>query len=1122
MNKNSEEIIMFRKQFLQLYLFGIFFSIINAQAQVYYYANGERVYIAPKIDHYVICFKKSVSQEEKGKILFQNELIAEKGVLDSEYLIVNSVNRSENEVKNLSIYPQIKSVTNLFTIPGTNSYFTITDGIIVKFRPNVSENNLISLISEHILQKLEKDWLGERVYLLKTETVDEKSTIELANRLFESNLTEFCHPDFITFGWAETDDYYYYNQWNLSKISAPDAWTINTGSSSIIIAILDSGVESDHPDLEGDLVTGYDVVDDDNTTDPYGDSYHGTACAGIAAALTNNLYGIAGVGYNCKIMPIQFTHGNWMNSSNFASGINWARTNGAHIISISGYTTVADVVNNAINSATSNGRSGLGCIIVKSAGNTGGSISFPGKHPKVIAVGATNQSDNRYSYSSYGADLDVMAPSSVYATDLTGSAGHNSTSYISEFTGTSAAAPHVAGLAGLILSEDNSLTEDQVRNIICYSSDDKSTTGWDQYYGWGRINAKYALKSASKQFTTSGTLSEKEVWWGDITITGDVTIPNGMTLAIIPGTNIDVNSGKKITVQGTLIAEGTISKPITFDKSGSSKWWGIKFEDSADDNECILKYCNLQNASYAIYCYKASPPIIYCNINNNTTGIYKAYGTKQHDIFDNDIGYNSLGGVSLTNASSSINVRFYDNDVHHSSYVNFNCFNITIGPSMHGNKFRNSSYNGINLYSTSPYLESNSIYDNNGYGIYCNNSSPELAYSYKPGKNVVAYNGSYGVYIDASSQPVLGNPYPNGQNSYYSNNSYDVYSLYPYPWIAAGDCYWGGSTPAVYGYVWTYPHRSTNPNPDPHSLLKLIAGTTEMGNTEGPFSTESDKDAHKHYDLGYELEQKGNYDAALERYKFVISNYPETMEAEMSLTRILMCYHKTYRSSVALSYMETLSAEKADFRIGGKALGHLTRQLVQDGNYKQALANCNSQAQRFNDSDIVKDALFTKWQIYFDGLKQEENAKIVMNEFEFSFPNDYLLVHMKAAMGEWTPEMEEKFMENLPKRKGDLPEQAFVVEIPVKYTLSGNYPNPFNPETTIKFGLPKESRVTIKIFNVLGQKVIKLMDKEKKAGYHQVRWDARNEFGKKVSAGVYLYRMQAGNYNKTMKMMLLP
>ena len=145
-----------------------------------------------------------------------------------------------------------------------------------------------------------------------------------------------------------------------------------------------------------------------------------------------------------------------------------------------------------------------------------------------------------------------------------------------------------------------------------------------------------------------------------------------------------------------------------------------------------------------------------------------------------------------------------------------------------------------------------------------------------------------------------------------------------------------------------------------------------------------------------------------------------------------------------------------------------------------------------------------------------------MNEFESSFPNDYLLVHMKAAMGEWTPEMEKKFLENLPKRKGDLPEQALVVEIPEKYTLSGNYPNPFNPETTIKFGLPKESRVTIKIFNVLGQKVIKLMDSEKKAGYHQVRWDARNEFGKKVSAGVYLYRMQAGNYNKTMKMMLLP
>jgi hypothetical protein len=271
-----------------------------------------------------------------------------------------------------------------------------------------------------------------------------------------------------------------------------------------------------------------------------------------------------------------------------------------------------------------------------------------------------------------------------------------------------------------------------------------------------------------KNNTTNGSLSDHELWQNIHTLTGNVTVPSGITLKISPGSQVYIPAGKKITVQGTLIAEGTSSQPITFDKSGSSKWWGIKFEDSSDDDDCILEHCNIQNASYGAYCYNASPVIIYCNINNNTTGIYKAYGTTPQHIFNNDIGYNSLGGVSLAYASNSINVSFYDNDVHHNSYVNFYCYNIAIGPDVYGNKIRNSSYNGMNLYSATAYLDSNFIYDNNGYGLYCNNSSPELAYSYKPGKNVVAYNGSYGVYIDASSQPVLGNPYPNGQNSYYS------------------------------------------------------------------------------------------------------------------------------------------------------------------------------------------------------------------------------------------------------------------------------------------------------------------------------------------------------------------
>jgi hypothetical protein len=133
----------------------------------------------------------------------------------------------------------------------------------------------------------------------------------------------------------------------------------------------------------------------------------------------------------------------------------------------------------------------------------------------------------------------------------------------------------------------------------------------------------YLQNPTFKPITTSGSLLCSEIWFGTHSLTGNVTIPSGITLTILPGTQINIPAGKMITVQGTLIAEGTSSEPITFNKSGSTKWWGIRFEDSSDDENCILQYCTIQNASYGAYCYNASPAIKNCNINHNTTGIYK-------------------------------------------------------------------------------------------------------------------------------------------------------------------------------------------------------------------------------------------------------------------------------------------------------------------------------------------------------------------------------------------------------------------------------------------------------------------------------------------------------------------
>jgi subtilisin family serine protease len=528
---------------------------VNLQAQErYYYSSGKKIYFSSVPDHYVVNFKKGISSDQKKAFFSNKKIFVDENLLqpENENIIVEITDHSRKEIKGFSASPIVKLVTDLYHLPNSNKKFTITDYIVAKFYPNVSNSQINQLISDYQLSKIEKEWLGERVYLFSVNSSDENLTIEIANQIYQSELVEFSHPDFICFDVAQTNDDYYSIQWNLSKISISDAWNVTTGSPSIIIAITDNGVDSNHDDLKDNLVEGYNVLEPSELPEPTGDYYHGTAVAGIASASTNNNCGIAGVGYNCKIMPIK-CYVLVGKPSDGAAAINWAWQHGADVINCSWGCSETDVVTNAINSATSSGRGNKGCIVVVAAGNDG-TVEYPATLPNVIAVGMTDQNDNRISGSGSGAELDVMAPGWVCATDIMGSAGKVSGDYIvNDFKWTSAAAPHVSGLAGLILSVDNSLTEQQVRAIIQYTADDKGSEGWDQDYGWGRVDAGKAVKTAARQFTISGQLTEDEFWWGSITLTNNVTVPAGIKLTILSDAYVNFN-GHTLTSSG-----GTIS-----------------------------------------------------------------------------------------------------------------------------------------------------------------------------------------------------------------------------------------------------------------------------------------------------------------------------------------------------------------------------------------------------------------------------------------------------------------------------------------------------------------------------------------------------------------------------------
>lgn len=280
-------------------------SIISAQDYYYYY--GTKVNITRNLQKYVVNFKNDISASYKLDILeSKGSTILAESIESNNILVRNSKDKLQQ------IDPSIvRRVYNTYRkTDNTKNHdfcFIIKNKLVMKIM-NPSDTSTIE--SRYNLEKISKKWLGENIYVFSFKnSADEQQVLTTANNIYESGLIEFAQPVFGMYNneLAGTNDSYYSSQWNLTKIKASDAWDITTGSSSFIIAVIDVGIEENHPDLENNLITGYDVIDDDYTTEPYGNA-HGTAASGVAAAVTNNGRGIAGVGYNCKLMPIQYRH----------------------------------------------------------------------------------------------------------------------------------------------------------------------------------------------------------------------------------------------------------------------------------------------------------------------------------------------------------------------------------------------------------------------------------------------------------------------------------------------------------------------------------------------------------------------------------------------------------------------------------------------------------------------------------------------------------------------------------------------------------------------------------------------------------------------------------------------
>ncbi len=304
--------------------------------------------------------------------------------------------------------------------------------------------------------------------------------------LEKTGLFTFIERDNLARGTLTPNDSSFSSQWHLAKVQAGSAWNISQGSSQVGIAIIDSGVDGAHPDLAPKLVQGYNFLSGDtNTSDVLG---HGTATAGTAAAATDNLTGVAGLAWKNPIMPLLvLSSSNYAYYSDIANAIIYATDHGIRVISISiSGASASSTLQSAVDYAWSKG-----AVVIASAGNAGNSVpNYPAACDNAIAVSATDANDNLPGWSSFGAWVDLSAPGdSILTTSMGGSYGN--------WSGTSFSAPLVSGLAALVLSARPSLTNAGLVQLLQQNSDDLGAPGYDQYYGWGRINAFKALLAAS-------------------------------------------------------------------------------------------------------------------------------------------------------------------------------------------------------------------------------------------------------------------------------------------------------------------------------------------------------------------------------------------------------------------------------------------------------------------------------------------------------------------------------------------------------------------------------------------------------------------------------------------------
>jgi serine protease len=599
-------------------------SIVAFAQNNYFWSASKKHYLEEEPGVYIVQFtSKEKTEDIKKNLRSKQDIKYVTSIKDNLGLIISREGIALTTDR-LKAYEEIENAMPAYEFG--NLPFYLTGEILLQPKSGVSIDKILGIIDNNAKVKRKTKY---NTFILETKHWDE--LMEYSNRIYESGLVKYCHPNFIapvetTIDPLYSDQYYLNNTGQFGgtagiDINAPQAWSITTGSSNLRVAVIDDGVET-HEELTGSVLQGFTPQFSENHPDTQGEPStslpppqyderfgHGECCAGIIAASHNSI-GVRGIAPNVQIVPVNIFNDWFIDSEeingnlyyflnyaedaqDYADAIDWAYDDGnADVLSNSwAYPTTdpdeivdADNIIAAIDRARTLGRNGLGSVVVFSSGNYNphpdcyycfDGVVFPANVNGVVTVGAVDRNGSISNYSSRGPEMDLVAPSSsgssndVRTIDRMGINGYETGNYTTSFGGTSAACPQVSGVIALMLSLNPFLTETQVLTTLQQTATDMGSSGFDNTYGYGRVNAEDAVNDIRLYISGSNL-----VCTSNSTFTLHNRTP-GTTVSWQKSSNLQYVSGQgtdNYTVKTTSSASGAAWVRATVNLSGHDSY----------------------------------------------------------------------------------------------------------------------------------------------------------------------------------------------------------------------------------------------------------------------------------------------------------------------------------------------------------------------------------------------------------------------------------------------------------------------------------------------------------------------------------------------------------------------